>query len=92
MRKEAYLAYAAVTKDKAQRSIRPFYVAVKYKRRRFVRQYIVEMYKEGYAKLVLVIFPLKKTKNKKAVKEISTTVRKKFYLASNYVLRPVNIL
>ena len=57
-----------------------------------MRQYIVEMYKEGYAKLVLVIFPLKKTKNKKAVKEISTTVRKKFYLASNYVLRPVNIL
>ncbi|HNS57024.1 MAG TPA: hypothetical protein PKO34_08215 [Smithellaceae bacterium] len=28
MRNEAYLAYAAVTKDEAQRSIRPFYDAV----------------------------------------------------------------
>ena len=28
MRKEAYLAYAAVTKDEAQRSIRPFYEVV----------------------------------------------------------------
>jgi len=29
MRNEAYLAYAAVTRDEAQRSIRPFYDAVK---------------------------------------------------------------
>jgi len=29
MRREAYFAYAAVAKDEAQRSIRPFYEAVK---------------------------------------------------------------
>ncbi|HNS57090.1 MAG TPA: hypothetical protein PKO34_08550 [Smithellaceae bacterium] len=32
MRKEAYSAYAAVTNDEAQRSIRPFYEVVRTKR------------------------------------------------------------
>jgi len=40
------------------------------------------VYKEGYVKLVLVIFPLKKTKNKEAVEERFTTARKNFILQS----------
>ncbi|MEQ8163841.1 MAG: hypothetical protein ABRQ34_09980 [Smithellaceae bacterium] len=41
MRNEAYLAYAAVTKNEAQRSIRPFYEPVILHRHRLNRKELI---------------------------------------------------